>query len=60
MAFDVLKSLINHSNEQLPLECQSDPAHLVKILGMKIRDKIYDVHALKLLMVFVIQFAKKM
>ncbi len=60
MAFDVFKSLINHSNEQLPLKWKYDLAHLAKILGMKICEKIYDVHAFKLLMVLVIQFVKKM
>ncbi len=60
MAFDVFKFPINHSNEQLPLEWKSNHANLVKILGMTICDKIYDVHALELLMVLVIQFAEKM
>jgi len=54
MAFDVFKFLINHSNEQLPLEWYFDLAHLVKIFGMTICDKIYDVHALELVVVLVI------
>jgi hypothetical protein len=54
IAFDVFKFLINHSNEQLPLEWYFDLAHLVKIFGMTICDKIYDVHALELVVVLVI------
>jgi hypothetical protein len=60
MAFDVFKFLINHSNEQLPSKWYSNLAHLAMILGMTVLDKIYDMHALKLLMVFVIQFFEKM
>ncbi len=60
MAFDAFKFLINHSNEQLHLEWQFDPTHLATILGMTIHDKIYDVHALELLMILAIQFSEKM
>jgi len=60
MAFDVFKFLINHSNEQLPLEWYSDPTYLATIFQMTIPNKIYDVHAFKFLMVLVIQLCEKM
>jgi hypothetical protein len=42
--FDALKSLINHLNEQLPLEWWSNLAHSTEILRMRIGDKTYGVH----------------
>jgi hypothetical protein len=44
LPFDAFKSLINHSNEQLPLGWWFDLAHLIEIFGMRIGDKIYGAH----------------
>jgi hypothetical protein len=43
ITFDVFKSLINHSNEQLPLGWWS--THLIEILRMRIGDKTYGAHS---------------
>ncbi len=45
LAFDAFKSLINHSNEQLPIRWWSDLAHLIEILEMRIGDKTYGAHS---------------